>query len=77
MTVISTWASIYLKQNMDILNNFYTFVANIFLLQTFLYEYTFNTPSWSISAEFYTYIIFAFLFYFRNDVEALNISVTF
>ena len=50
-------------------NNFYTFVANIFLLQTFLYEYTFNTPSWSISAEFYTYIIFAFLIIFKFNLR--------
>ena len=37
-------------------NNFQAFISNIFLLQTFLHENTFNTPSWSISAEFYTYI---------------------
>ena len=50
-------------------NNFYTFVANIFLLQTFLYEYTFNTPSWSISAEFYTYIVFAFIIIFKFNLR--------
>ena len=55
-------------------NNFYTFVANIFLLQTFLYEYTFNTPSWSISAEFYTYLIFAILIIFKFN---LRISLFF
>ena len=50
-------------------NNFYTFVTNIFLLQTFLYEYTFNTPSWSISAEFYTYLLFAILIIFKFNLR--------
>ncbi len=50
-------------------NNFYTFVTNILLLQTFLYEYTFNTPSWSISAEFYTYLIFAILIIFKFNLR--------
>ena len=55
-------------------NNFQSFFANIFLLQTFLYDYTFNTPSWSISAEFYTYIIFAILIIFRFNM-AINLFI--
>ena len=55
-------------------NNLQSFFANIFLLQTFLYDYTFNTPSWSISAEFYTYIIFAILIIFRFNM-AINLFI--
>ena len=47
-------------------NNYFSFFANIFLLHTFLVDYTFNTPSWSISAEFYTYILFAFFIIFNS-----------
>jgi len=47
-------------------NDYFSFFANIFLLHTFLEDYTFNTPSWSISAEFYTYILFAFLIIFNS-----------
>lgn len=42
-------------------NNFSALVYNVFLIHTFLTEYTFNTPSWSISAEFLTYIFFALI----------------
>ena len=40
------------------INNLNAFLANIFLIQTFLNENTFNSPSWSISAEFFTYLVF-------------------
>ena len=43
-------------------NNTYSFICNLLLLQTFLAENTFNTPSWSISAEYYTYLVFGVLF---------------
>ena len=55
-------------------NNLYSFFTNILLLQTFLYEYTFNTPSWSISAEFYTYIFFAILIIFKFNLT-INLLV--
>lgn len=43
-------------------NDLYAIIANIFLLQNYLLsELTFNLPSWSISAEFYTYAIFGCL----------------
>ena len=45
------------------INNFKTFLGNIFLIQTFFDYNTFNTPSWSISAEYYTYMIFALVFF--------------
>ena len=50
------------------INNFFAFLSNITLTQTFLDLNTFNTPSWSISAEFYTYLFFGvFLIYrFKN-----------
>ena len=40
-------------------NNFSSLFGNIFLLQTFFKYNSFNTPSWSISAEYFTYISFA------------------
>jgi len=49
-------------------NNFHAFISNIFLLQTFLQENTFNTPSWSISAEFYTYIFFSIFLIYRANL---------
>jgi len=48
-------------------NNFSALLSNLFLLQTFLDENTFNSPSWSISAEFYTYIIFGILVFCRAN----------
>lgn len=45
-------------------NVFQTFLEHIFLLQAVLptgNAYTFNIPAWSISVEFYTYILFALI----------------
>jgi peptidoglycan/LPS O-acetylase OafA/YrhL len=41
-------------------NNAYSFVLNVFLLQSlgFLDYLNWNAPSWSISVEFYTYLVF-------------------
>ena len=52
-------------------NNFKTFLGNIFLIQTFFDYNTFNTPSWSISAEYYTYMIFALVFLFMKKNNLL------
>lgn len=43
-------------------NNFGSFIGNLFLVQSlhFFHNTTFNYPSWSISVEFYTYVVFAF-----------------
>jgi peptidoglycan/LPS O-acetylase OafA/YrhL len=42
-------------------NNAYSFAGNLFLVQSLgLFSLgTFNIPSWSISVEFYTYLVFA------------------
>lgn len=48
------------------INNLNAFLANIFLIQTFLNENTFNSPSWSISAEFFTYLVFSLLIFFKH-----------
>lgn len=43
-------------------NSLTAFLANLFLIQSWsLDQITFNYPSWSISAEFVTYALFAFL----------------
>ena len=43
-------------------NNVQTFATNVFLLQGLFSDgLTWNHPSWSVSAEFYTYILFAAL----------------
>lgn len=42
-------------------NNFSAFVKNIFLISSVLpnQSHTYNYPAWSISVEFYTYLVFA------------------
>ena len=42
-------------------NNFSAFVKNIFLISSVLptQPHTYNSPAWSISVEFYTYLVFA------------------
>ena len=52
-------------------NNLKTFLGNIFLIQTFFHDNTFNTPSWSISAEYYTYMIFALTLFFIKKTNLL------
>ena len=54
-------------------NNFSAFIGNLFLLQSLhIYHHiTFNYPSWSISAEFYTYIVFALLVLWPSGKRAL------
>lgn len=42
-------------------NTFAAFIHNCFLTQSFLSRNTFNYPSWSISTEFYTYLIFGII----------------
>lgn len=55
-------------------NDTYSFFANLFMLQTFLHDYTFNSPSWSISAEFWTYAIFAIVAIFKFNF-ILNLAI--
>ena len=42
------------------MNNSYSFLLNVFLLHSMgLIDYlSWNAPSWSISVEFYTYLVF-------------------
>jgi peptidoglycan/LPS O-acetylase OafA/YrhL len=44
-------------------NNLYSFMGNLVLVQSLhiFDQLTFNHPAWSISVEFYTYVVFAFL----------------
>ena len=51
-------------------NNLLTFLSNLFLFQAFdgYYPLTWNFPSWSISAEFYTYLIFFLFIYFISKI---------
>lgn len=43
-------------------NNIQSFVANLALVQALVFPYvTWNAPSWSISVEFYTYLLFGLL----------------
>ncbi len=46
----------------DSFNNYYSLVSNFFLLHGW-YGWSYNLPSWSISTEFYTYLIFALIIY--------------
>jgi peptidoglycan/LPS O-acetylase OafA/YrhL len=57
-------------------NNVTGFVANLFLLQNWvLSDLTFNGPSWSISAEFFTYLIFATtLLLVRNEKMLITVA---
>jgi len=54
-------------------NNISAFISNFFLVHTFLTEYTFNTPSWSISAEMLTYIIFALTIFFTKKIIYISL----
>ena len=62
-------------------NSVESLIANLFLIQAWSVEsLSFNFPSWSVSAGFYTYLLFGcFLFFtqFVKFVEILLISVIF
>lgn len=51
-------------------NNFYAFMRELFLIKSFWPNETamaINSPAWSISAEFYTYLVFAVItLYFKR-----------
>ncbi|HCU85112.1 MAG TPA: acyltransferase [Methylophilus sp.] len=53
-------------------NNFYAFLREFFLVKAFWPNetaMTFNSPAWSISAEFYTYLIFAVITLYLNKIK--------
>jgi len=57
-------------------NNMTSFATNIFLIQNWVSEdLTFNGPSWSISAEFYTYAIFGILLVLTNGKKQILIFI--
>ena len=58
--------------------SFKNFVANLFLIQSIFnnfYIFSWNASSWSISAEFYTYILFGFLFLIFKKYKFLPIAI--
>lgn len=55
-------------------NNFYAFLRELFLIKAFWPNetaMTFNSPAWSISAEFYTYLIFALITLYFNKIKTV------
>ncbi len=54
------------------LNNAVTFVKNLFLLQGMGSRVSWNYPSWSIGAEFYTYILFFIILFFSKKLFVLQ-----
>tara|TARA_B110000967_G_C18857965_1_gene548303 strand:+ start:665 stop:1720 length:1056 start_codon:yes stop_codon:yes gene_type:complete len=56
-------------------NNTYSFFSNIFFLQHLADGFTFNTPAWSISVEFWLYITFAFLLLFLKKYIILFAAI--
>lgn len=60
------------------MNNAAEFIEHIFLLQAVLpysNTATFNAPSWSISVEFYTYIIFGLIILLFKRVKTLALAL--
>jgi peptidoglycan/LPS O-acetylase OafA/YrhL len=70
-----------LEQGLNNLADWYSlknFVGNLFLLHSIFkdfYIFSWNGVSWSISAEFYTYIIFGFLFLIFKKYKFLAIVI--
>ena len=61
------------------INNAPSFIAHLLLVQIFcpFAEYSFNGPSWSISAEFYTYLIFALIVWTFSKKRSVLIASVF
>jgi peptidoglycan/LPS O-acetylase OafA/YrhL len=55
-------------------NNLIEFFKNVILIHGFN-SYSFNEPSWSISVEFYTYVIFAFYCIYLKEKKYLFLIV--
>ena len=58
-------------------NNFDAFIKNVFLIQSVLpnQPLTYNHPSWSISVEFYTYLVFGLIVLFFRKSTILLFSL--
>jgi len=60
------------------INNFSSFLENIFLVQNLFNEtLTWNLPSWSISSEFYVYLVFGFLTLSFHNKKSLLLFLFF
>jgi peptidoglycan/LPS O-acetylase OafA/YrhL len=61
------------------LNNTSSFIANLLLVQPFcpFANKTFNSPSWSIGVEFYTYLVFACVVLFASEKKKVSIISCF
>lgn len=58
-------------------SNLLAFIANVFLVQNWvLPNLSFNYPSWSISAEFFTYAIFAGLVFLTGKSKKLFYAIS-
>jgi len=59
-------------------NNFYSFTSNLFLTHSLhLHDTpTFNLPSWSISTEFYTYLLFAIVMLVTRTTTLFLLATT-
>ena len=51
------------------INNIFTFIQNLLLLQGFSSSTSWNFPSWSIGVEFYTYMIFFAVLFFSSQLS--------
>ena len=58
-------------------NNFYSFVLNIFLLHSMgsIDYLSWNAPSWSISVEFYTYLVFGLVMLLAQRMRFVELSI--
>ena len=56
-------------------NNLKTFLGNVFLIQTFFDVNTYNTPSWSISAEYYTFLCSNFILLKQKQFNNFNFFI--
>jgi peptidoglycan/LPS O-acetylase OafA/YrhL len=56
-------------------NNAYSFVLNVFLLHAmgFIDYLSWNAPSWSISVEFYTYLVFGLIVLLAQRMRSLTL----
>jgi len=58
------------------INNMTAFFANLFLVHNWvLSTLSFNMPSWSISAEFYTYVIFGTLLLLTDSKRKMQVGI--
>jgi peptidoglycan/LPS O-acetylase OafA/YrhL len=58
-------------------NDFLSFILNIFLLQDWVQsQLTWNQPSWSISAEFYTYLMFGTVLLISRKHSSISLIIS-